>query len=54
MKTTKIQAKNKIQWKSARRKCRSHLNQKLLSENFIFDPLNVFPNPMCTISIRII
>ena len=47
--TTTNTAKNKkIQLKSARRNCRSHLNHKLFIENFIYDPLNVFFNPIGT------
>ena len=44
----------KIQLKSARRKCQSNLNHNIFSENFIYDPLNVFPKPMSTISIGIL
>ena len=43
----------KSQEKSARIKCRSNLNHKFFSENFTYDPLNFFPKPMGTISIRI-
>ena len=41
----KYRQKRKIKKKSARRKFRSNLNRKLYSENFIYDPLNVFPKP---------
>ena len=34
-------------------KCRSHLNHKLFSENFISDPLNLFSKPMGAINIWI-
>ena len=44
----------KIEQKSARRKCRSNLNHKFFSGNFIYDPLNGFPKPTGTISIRIV
>ena len=44
--------KPKIQ-KSAR-KCRSQLNRKIFSENFIFDPFKVFSKPLGTINIRIL
>ena len=50
---TKTGNNNKIQWKSARGKCRSNLNRKFFTENFIYDPLNVFPKPMGTIINRI-
>ena len=43
----------KIQEKSARRKCRSNLNHKFFSENILYKPLNAFPKPMGTISMRI-
>ena len=47
MKTTaKLTKTKKNQEKIARINCRSHLNQKLFSENFIIDPLNVFFKPM--------
>ena len=42
MKTTTSTVNSKIQQKSAKRKCRSHLNQKLSYEPFSYDPLNVF------------
>ena len=48
----KYMQKPKIQ-KTARRKCRSHLNHKRFSENFIFDPLDVCFKPMRTINILI-
>ena len=38
----KYMQKPKIQKKSARGKCQSHLNHKRFSENFIYDTLNVF------------
>ena len=44
--------KPKIQYKSARRICRSNSNHKLFSENFIYDPLNFIPTKMGTISSR--
>ena len=44
--------KPKIQQKSAR-KCRSHLNHRHLSENFIYDPLEIFAKPIGTINIGI-
>ena len=50
--TTNTGKKQKNQWKSARRKCRSHLNHKLFSENFVQDPLNKFSKPMGDIKIR--
>ena len=40
--TTTNMQKPKIQKKSARGKCQSHLNHKRFSENFIYDTLNVF------------
>ena len=46
--TTNTGKNKKIQLKSARRNCRSHLNHKLFIENFIYDPLNVFFNPIGT------
>ena len=39
----------KTQEKNARRKCLSHLNRKLFPENFSYDPLNVFSEPMETV-----
>ena len=43
MKTTTNLSKNKkIQKKSARGKCQSHLNHKRFSKNCIYDPLDVF------------
>ena len=42
----KIRQKLKFSKKSARRKCRKNFNHKLFSENFIYDPLNLFPKPM--------
>ena len=50
----KDRQKLKIQEKIARRKCRRSFNHKLLSENFIYEPLDVFPKPMGTISNRIV
>ena len=42
METTKSTfKKQKIKWKSARRKCRSPLNHKLFKENFIHDLENI-------------
>ena len=43
----------KIHQKSARRKCRSHLNHKFFSENFFYGPLNVFAKTMGAINVRI-
>ena len=53
MKTTIKRQKPKIQWKSAREKCRSLLNHIFFSENFIYDPLNFFTKPMGAINIKI-
>ena len=50
----KNRQKPKIQQKSARRNCLSHLNQKSLSENFFYDPLNVCSKQMRNISIIIL
>ena len=41
----KYKQKPKIQQKSARRKCRSHLNYKIFSEKFNYDPLKIFSMP---------
>ena len=50
MKTTTTKGKiQKILSKSARRKCRSYLNRRFLSENFIYDSLNVSPKSIGTI-----
>ena len=49
----KYMQKRKIQQKSARRKCRSHLNHKHFSDNFICDPLHAFYNPIGAINIKI-
>ena len=38
--------------KSARRKCPSHSNHKVFSENYIYDPLNVFHKPIEAINFR--
>ena len=48
MKTPTNTGKIKKQWKSARRKCRSHLYDKFFYENFFFDPMNmnVFVKPV--------
>ena len=47
METTTNTGKNKkIQRKNDQRKCRSPLNQKLFSENFIHDPLNILSKPV--------
>ena len=50
--TTKNRQKLKIQ--NSSRKCRSQLNHKLFSENFIFDPFKIFAKPLGTINIRVI
>ena len=51
MKTTTNTGKNQKKFiRNANRKCGSHLNHKLFSENFNYDPLDVFSKP--TISIR--
>ena len=50
--TTNTGEKKKIQWQSARRKCRSHLNHKFFSENSVQDPLKNFSKPMGDINIR--
>ena len=52
-KTTKTVKKQKFQEENARRICRSHFKYKLSSENFIYDPLNVFSKPMEAINIWI-
>ena len=58
MKTPTNTGKIKKQWKSARRKCRSHLYDKFFYENFFFDPMNmnVFVKPLgkikCILKIR--
>ena len=49
----KYRQKPKIHWKSARRKCRSLLVQKLFSESFIHDFLNVFCETMGSIHFKI-
>ena len=47
-----IHAKPKIQQKSARKKCCSHLNHKIFCENFMCDPLQLFLS-QCDLSITI-
>ena len=49
----KISQNPKIQEKSARRKCRGHLNLKFFSEHIIYDPLTVFFKPTGAINIKI-
>ena len=49
----KYNEKPKIQEKSARRKCRGHLNHKLSIENNIYDPLTVFSKPEHAMIIKI-
>ena len=44
--------KNSVE--KARRNCRCNLNQKLFSENIIFDPFNIFLKSAGTISNRIL
>ena len=48
----KFGRKPKIQLKKERRRCRSHLNNKIFSENYGL--LNVFSKPMGTLSIMTI
>ena len=43
----------KVKEKSARRKCRGHLNHMLFSENIIHDPLTVFYKPAGAINTQI-
>ena len=50
--TTNTGKKKKIQWESARKKGRSHLNYKLFSENFVQYSLKKFSKPMGDINIR--
>ena len=54
MKTTTNTGKNeKFSRKVPEESVESNLNHKLYSGNFISDPLNTFPKPIGTISIRI-
>ena len=48
----KYKQKQKVHWKTERRKCRSHLHHRLFSNVFIFDQLNSFSMPMGTVNIR--
>ena len=50
---TTTNTKTKKSAENERRKCRSHLNHKSFSENFIHDTLKMFTKPMGDISIRI-
>ena len=52
IRTKSKQMRPKIHLKSARTKCRSHLNNNLLSENVIYAPLNVFSKRMGATNIR--
>ena len=45
--------KPKNQSKSAKGKCRSQLNHTFFSENFIYDPMNVFSLPVGALNIVI-
>ena len=49
---SKYRQNPKIQLKSARRKSLSHLNRKLFSENFCYDPMNFFSQTMGTMNKR--
>ena len=51
-KTTKT-GKNQKFSRKVRRKCRSHLTNKLFSEKFSCDPLNIFFKPMGAINVWI-
>ena len=50
----KYMQKSKIQLKSARRKCRSHLDHKSFSENLVYDALVIFYETMGSINIGIL
>ena len=52
--TTKTGKKPKNSVEKARRKCRCNLNQRLFSENIIYDPFNIFLKSTGTISNRIL
>ena len=49
----KQQIQSNSKEKSARRKCRGHLNHKFFSENIIYDPLTVFFKTARAINIKI-
>ena len=54
LKTTTNTGKNQKKCgRNLRRKCRNHLNYNLVSENFIFDPSDVYCKQMGTANTKI-
>ena len=51
METTNNTGKNQNNQQKSARKCRSHLNHKSFTENFIYDPLKMSTKPMGDITL---